>query len=397
MKRFTTIRYTGAAIAAIIGVIAALNYLRPLPTVTASADSLSAQLGAPTLTWPVAGQAAVGASGYGVLDSSGEQTKLATASVAKIITALAVLKRKPLSANEQGPTITISDSDVAIYNKYVAEQGSVVAVTSGERITEYEALQAMLLPSANNIADSLAIWAFGSMDAYQAYATQMVQALGLTQTTIGSDASGYAPDTVSTAVDLVRLGEAAMQNQVIADVVDQPSASLPVVGTVHNVDTILGVNGIIGIKTGNNDQDTGVFLLAATHTLSNGQHVTIISAVMGQGSLNGAFIASESLLRSAKAAFAVETPVVAGQKLATYTVPWAKSVTAVAQSPLSIAAWQGSVTMPHIQLDTIHGGLASGAQVGTVSATAGTNRVSSAIVLKSAIPSPSFWWRLTRH
>jgi hypothetical protein len=89
--------------------------------------------------------------------------------------------------------------------------------------------------------------------------------------------------------------------------------------------------------------------------------------------------------------------VTAGQTLVTYSAPWMKShVMGIAKSPLSIAAWQGSVTMPHLDLSTAHAGAANGANVGTVSVSAGTNKASSPIVLQSAIPAPSFWWRLTR-
>ncbi|HEY8998872.1 MAG TPA: hypothetical protein VIM53_00985 [Candidatus Saccharimonadales bacterium] len=397
MKQKSPVRRVGFVVAAVVGVILALNYIRPLPTITAAAASLSTRLGAPTLDWPTAGQSAVGAVGYGVLDDSGEQSQLATASVAKIITALTVLKVKPLSAGSQGPEITITADDVALYNKYVAEDGSVVQVTQGEQISEYQALQAMLLPSGNNIADMLATWAYGSMDSYKTAANNYINSIGMTGTNIGSDASGYSPDTTSTAPDLVRLGEAAMQNPVVAEIVGQKSAVLPGVGTVYNVDTIIGQDGIVGIKTGNNDQDTGVFLFAAKHTLSNNQTVTIVGTVMGQGSLQGAFDASEALLDSAAAAFSVETPVAANQTLVTYTVPWMKTtVNGVAKTPVSIAAWQGSVTLPHLSLPTVSGGQSAGATVGTVSVSAGANNASSSIVLKDAIPSPSFWWRLTR-
>ncbi len=58
------------------------------------------------------------------------------ASVAKVMTAYAVLKQKPLSAGQQGPMITITAADVAIYNDYVAKDGSVAKVEQGEQISE---------------------------------------------------------------------------------------------------------------------------------------------------------------------------------------------------------------------------------------------------------------------
>src|SRR5689334_21130881 len=59
------------------------------------------------LPWPSSGQAALGAEGYGVLETHGRLTPVSTASVAKVITALAVLQKKPLAVGSQGPTVTL--------------------------------------------------------------------------------------------------------------------------------------------------------------------------------------------------------------------------------------------------------------------------------------------------
>src|SRR5207245_1841316 len=123
-------------------------------------------LSPPKITWPAYGQAGIGAAGYGLLSVAGAQTAAPIASVAKVMTALAVLSQKPLELNQQGPTITITEEDVASYENYVTQGGSVVRVDSGEQISEYQALQAMLIPSANNMAFTLSRWAFGSTDNY---------------------------------------------------------------------------------------------------------------------------------------------------------------------------------------------------------------------------------------
>src|ERR1700760_1476596 len=75
--------------------------VRPLPSITPSLTKLSApKLQASPITWPGYGESAVGAVGYGVTASSGTQTPLPTASIAKIMTALCVLQAKPLAAGE---------------------------------------------------------------------------------------------------------------------------------------------------------------------------------------------------------------------------------------------------------------------------------------------------------
>src|SRR5438874_2252340 len=52
--------------------------------------------------------AAVGASGYGVLATTGQITPRPTASLAKVITCLAILQKHPLKTGEQGPSIPIT-------------------------------------------------------------------------------------------------------------------------------------------------------------------------------------------------------------------------------------------------------------------------------------------------
>jgi D-alanyl-D-alanine carboxypeptidase (penicillin-binding protein 5/6) len=177
---------------------------RPLPQLqpVVSAVSLPTATGLPVISWPSVGQSAVAIPGTSILESHGKQTSAPTASVAKVITALAVLQKKPLEIDRPGPSLTLTAADVAIYNSYVAQEGSVVPVSNGEQITEYQMLEALMLPSANNIADSLAIWAFGSLTNYQVYAQHYVTGLGLKSTHIGSDASGYSPSTISSARDL---------------------------------------------------------------------------------------------------------------------------------------------------------------------------------------------------
>jgi len=374
------------------------NSLRPLPPATASAKVIAATPGnTPNLAWPAVGQAAVGAPGFGVLATHGAQTPQPTASVAKVITALAVLERKPLKVGEQGPIFTLSDADVAIYNNYVAIDGSVARVSAGEQLSEYQALQAMLLPSANNIADSMAGWVFGSLADYRTYAAAMVTRLGMNATTIGTDASGLSPSTTSTASDLVLLGEAAMQNPVLAQIVSQTTAVLPVAGTVHNVNWLLGQDNVVGIKTGNTDDAGGCFLGASTHTLTNGTQTTVITAIMGSSVLNTALAATPPLINTVKPNLNVVTPITAGQVLGSYTFPWGGTGKVVAKKSLSLTAWYGDSLVTHVTLQHISHPYKKGAPLGTATLTAGRQHASVEVVAQQDSPVPSWWWRVTRH
>lgn len=98
---------------------------QPLPALqpTLSSVTLSTHTLTGDLPWPSYGQAAVGILGADVVAQHGDQKPVPIASVAKVITSLAVLQKKPLQPGEQGPTIRLNATDTALYNQYVAKEG----------------------------------------------------------------------------------------------------------------------------------------------------------------------------------------------------------------------------------------------------------------------------------
>lgn len=358
--------------------------------------SISYKLMQPTivssLSWPNSGQAAIGVSGFGVLETSGQQTPVATASISKLITALAVLKMKPITIDKLGPSLTITQTDVDIYHKYSSLGGSVIPVTNGEELTEYQALQAMLLPSANNIADSLATWAFGSLTNYAYFANKMLTDYNLTNTHVGSDASGFSPTTTSTASDLILLGELASSNPIIAEITDQSTAILPVAGTVKNVNWLIGTAGINGLKTGNSDEAGGAYLFSDDYSLSASYKITIIGCVMKAVDLNDAMNKAHSLLISALSAFSLKTAIASGQVIATYQVPWAATISVSPNRDVTALAYQGKIIdLPVITLTNLKAPQDKNASVGTIKTTVSTESIN----LDQPIIKPSLWWRLS--
>ncbi len=368
---------------------------RPLPALMpASANrQITARAPAKDVAWPASGQSAVGIVGSGLVASHGAQTPAPTASTAKIITALTILKQKPVSPGQQGPLVTMTADDVALYKAYAAADGSVVRVQAGEQISEYQMLQAILIPSANNLADSLAIWAYGSLDAYAAAANSYLASLGLTGTHVGEDASGLDPSTTSTAQDLVKLGILVMQNPVLAPIVGQETATgLPLVGTVKNVNFLLGASNVVGIKTGNSDQAGGVFVSAA-HATVNGQTVTVVTALVGAPSLFAAVMGSLPFIQSAETNFTPVSVVKSGSTVGQYRAAWGGNVEAIATADLKLDAWAGSSVPATVSLKPAGG---SSQPVGTIStpATATSRSQSVPVKLQSTLPPPSIWWRL---
>jgi len=299
------------ALVAIVALVA-FQLLRPLPVVAATPSVPTSDLvpGTPPLIpLPAKGEAAVGTAELGIMAASPQEQALPMASVAKLMTALVVTEDKPLAVDDTGPTIIIDSADVADYQARLAAGESVLKVGAGEQITEFDALQGLLIPSGNNIAAVLAKWDAGSVDAMIKKMNARAVAMHLANTHF-EDPAGVSPKTVSTPRDLFRIAVAAMKNKVIAKVVGELQANLPVAGVVYNVNSILGQDGIIGIKTGSGiGTATGSppisnFVFASKQT-TGPQTYVIYGAVMGQDTLADAFKVTMALIDSVKAGRAI--------------------------------------------------------------------------------------------
>jgi D-alanyl-D-alanine carboxypeptidase (penicillin-binding protein 5/6) len=234
----------------------------------------------PSTVWPAAGQAAFVEGGQAKIQAGPNQHAAPIASVAKVMTAYLVLRAHPLGLGDDGPTITLTDADVADTDRRRGQRESVVSIAAGEQLTERQALQALLLPSANNIAAVLARWDAGSVDRFVARTNDAARSLGMTHTRY-TDPSGYDDATVSTAADQVRAVDRAMRLPVFASIVGTPSTTLPVAGAVDNTDILLGHDGFVGVKTGSDDAAGGCFAFRAIR-LIDGKRTTITGVVLGQ-------------------------------------------------------------------------------------------------------------------
>jgi D-alanyl-D-alanine carboxypeptidase (penicillin-binding protein 5/6) len=279
--RTTTRRIPRILVAGLLIVMAAITAALGYQSL-ASSSSTAASLGEalPSTVWPAHGQAAFVQTGQSRVQAGPNQHAAAIASVAKVMTAYLVLHDHPLRPGQDGPTITLTDADVADTDRRRGQKESVVSIAAGEQLTERQALQALLLPSANNIAAVLARWDAGSADGFVARMNVTARSLGMTHTRY-TDPSGYDDATVSTAADQVRVVDRAMRLPVFAIIVATPSATLPVAGTVHNTDTLLGHNGFVGVKTGSDDAAGGCFAFRAVRWI-DGKRTTITGVVLGQ-------------------------------------------------------------------------------------------------------------------
>ena len=141
-------------------------------------------------------------------------------------------------------------------------------------------LEALLTQSANDMAYSLAMWDAGSIPAFVVKMNALAASLGATATHY-VDASGYDPGSVSTAADVLRVAAAGMADPTFAEVVGMSSIDFPGVGTLPNVVSEIGSNGVIGIKSGYTSKAGGCLVLAADRVVG-GHSVLVLAAVLGQ-------------------------------------------------------------------------------------------------------------------
>jgi D-alanyl-D-alanine carboxypeptidase (penicillin-binding protein 5/6) len=226
---------------------------------------------------PADGSAAV-AVGSRRIHTSGPARPVPIASLAKVMTALVVLRSRPISAQDPGFTVTITAGDVDDTERRRSDGQSVVAVVEGEKLTERQALQALLLPSANNIAMALARAVSGTVQIFVDEMNAEARRLAMTST-VYTDPSGYDPSTMSTARDQLLLARAAMRIDAFAEIVGERDAIIPQAGVVHNTDGLVGQDGFVGIKTGSDTAAGGCFMFAA-----RGRHPRqlVYGVVLGQ-------------------------------------------------------------------------------------------------------------------
>lgn len=291
-------------LAVVSGGVAVVRYLRPLPQNVVSLNipqkiTLGSEPG--PLPAPADGAYALSSDIDGLIATQSADSALPIASLTKTMTALVVLDKKPLQPGVDGPSYVITANDVTIYDEQLAEGGSVAPVTAGEVFTEKQLLLAMLLPSGNNIAETLALWISGTRDKFIAAMNGRAKSMGMSHTTF-ADPTGIDPHTVSSANDLILLGNAALNNAVLASVVATKSATLPDGTVVDNLDRNLSSPGWLGIKTGNTPEAGGCLLFAA-HEKVAGHDVRIVGAVLGQADLDAALTVSLNLVTAVLAQY----------------------------------------------------------------------------------------------
>jgi D-alanyl-D-alanine carboxypeptidase (penicillin-binding protein 5/6) len=411
MNRFRPGRVIGILVGTLIilgvGVYGPATLLGPLPlaTVVLSTPAAPAAAAAPAL--PAAGSSgilaltpveaeadadATPALGVEPIAVGGGTDPVPMASAAKIITALVVLDAKPLAAGEAGPSHALVTADYQDYLDYTSAGARTVIVFPGENWTQRELLQAMILGSSNNHADTLARWAFGSVEAYVTTANAWLAENGMPDTRV-ADANGLLDASAGTGADLARIAALAATNPVVADILANPASSLVNQRGVSNTTAYLPDLGITGISRSYTDAGGVCFLFTAAVTV-NEKTFTFAGGFLGEPDYDTLTADLTALMASATAGV-TELPVLAeGDSYATFTTAWGDTADAVVGTPRTSFGWQAAVpTGAEVALDDVSTGRA-GAKIGRVTVEAFGESVTSPLELTDNLTAPGPGWRL---
>lgn len=380
----------------------ALNAPLPVPAGEAQPPVVEVPAAA-EVKMPAGGAAAISVAGgdeflgpdaSGIWMASGGDEPRPMASISKLVTALVILDAKPLSsADDPGPTITFSKADHDLYDKYYLQNATIAEMPIGSRMSLRDALSTMLLVSACNYAEAVSTWAFGSQSAFLAATKRWLAANGFSATRL-VEPTGLDARNVSTPSELIALGKLAMANPAIAAIVATETLQVPGIPPRGNTNTLLGVDGIRGIKTGTLGPENSNLLFSSVLDVGAGKPLEITGVVMGNFSHENTDLDVRALLESIKAGFHRVTVGTSGQSLGTYTTPWGASARMVLAQDASLFTWSDTpieAMMTPMSLKTGE----KGEQLGSVTWTAGSQTVTVPVVLDATIAQPDQWWRLT--
>ena len=205
-----------------------------------------------------------------ILYSRNADKQLEMASTTKIMTAILILESLPL------------DQEVKVPAAAAGMTGSVLGLHRGETFTVEQLLYAMLVPSANDAAVTLAVAQAGSVKAFVAEMNARAEEMGLTNTHFVNNCGLHADGHYSSAKDLAKLASYAMHNPVFRRIVSTREYTLPHAGGIAPLviktsnELLRDFDWVNGIKTGSTPWAGYCLVSSATK-----DGLTLISVVLG--------------------------------------------------------------------------------------------------------------------
>ncbi|MFE4061857.1 D-alanyl-D-alanine carboxypeptidase [Streptomyces sp. NPDC059096] len=384
-------------------VFAVVQSVRPLPDPQLSltaASTYSFEGDKPALPWPDHGQGVMSVAGLGTVDSFGEAKPVPIASVTKSMTAYIIMRDHPMKVGQDGAQIPV-DALAEKEGGYdeSGNESTLNTIKAGDKLSQKDALSALMIPSANNVARLLARWDAGSQDAFVKKMNEAAEELGMKDTKY-TDPSGLDATTVSTAADQVKLGLELVKMPALMVITQLPSWIDPSGKNWPNWNTLVPYNGAIGIKTGTTTKAGGNLLFAATKDV-DGTKQYVVGAILSQRGpsiIDAVNAASKKVLIPTRELLESKTVVKKGQTVGYVDDGLGGRTPVVATKDLKAAGWASlkvSVSLTD-EGRTIAQTAAAGTVVGQLTVGSGPGQVTAPVALQSDKAEPGFGAKLTR-
>lgn len=171
-----------------------------------------------------------------------EDVKSAMASTTKIMTTIVILEKADL--NEK----------VTVSAKAGGTGGSRLGLKKGDKASVRDLLYGLMLRSGNDAAVALAEHVGGSVKGFAELMNEKAIELGLTNTHFVTPHGLDDANHYTTALELAKLTDYAMDNEIFAKIVGTKSTTIYINNQsrqINNTNELLGVlNGVVGVKTG---------------------------------------------------------------------------------------------------------------------------------------------------
>lgn len=390
-------------LALVLIIFAVVQAMRPAPTPSlnlTAKSTYSFEGDKPALPWPGEGQGFMAATGLGTVGSFGEQKAVPIGSVAKAMTAYVILKDKPLKRGAKGPSIEVDAKAEEDGGLDAQGESTLNTVKEGDTLTQHDALAALMIPSANNIARLLARWdSNGSEAAFVKKMNDTAAELGMKNTKY-TDPSGLNATTVSSAEDQVKLGQKLVEIPALMDITKLPEWTDPSGKSWRNYNTLVPYDGALGIKTGSTTKAGGNLLFAA-HKVVGDTDQLIVGAVLGQHKapiIDTVNAVSKDVMLATQDELESATIVKKGAVVGEVDNGLGTTVPLVATKDVKAVGWSGLT----VKLELADGGnsvplsAAAGTHVGTLTVGEGKSQVEVAVALQGDLAEASFTDKLTR-
>lgn len=397
MYRRRRIAAGGIVTLVLLGGYSAIVAAAPLPElqVTLSVDAEKEVHADPSLAQQaVDAQALPAATGWFGEDQvwSNDEDTHRIASITKLVTVLVGLDAAPVEAGSDGPSYTVTDTDAALIDEVLAQDGTFAPAPVGLELTTRQMLDLILVPSANNYAISYSRWIFGSNEAFVEAASDWLARNGLDSIHI-EEPSGLSDNNVGSPADIVRLAKLALENPLIAEVVGQSSVDIPGLGEITTTNRLLVDSGVIGVKTGTTFPN-GYSLAAAKRVDISGREHIAVAVTLDRPDGEARATDTRAVLAAMAESGQDLTLVTAGERIGKVTTWTGEVVPLIASDNLATVLVPGETVKRTITLSTVGAG-ARGTEAGSIRASGPGGESSVAVLTDEAIATPDFFWRFS--